>query len=226
MVLTDFPCFKFWEPPVTRMSKSFFLEIFIKKRNFFGKLCVYIDEGGDKLREKEILRKLKKGETTYIEYVVTTYYSEIYMYLCRKLGNEIEAQDVTQEVFAKFFANLHAYKEMGKLRNYLFKLATNASNDIFRKNRPTISLEEAGDILDTQISPTESIEKKEDAERVKLALQSLPMQQREVIILRFYHELSFLEIARITDSNLSTAKTRYRRGMESLKRILEVEYEA
>lgn len=178
------------------------------------------------MREKEVIRNLKSGETSDIEYVVSTYYNEIYTYLCRKMGNEIEAQDVTQEVFAKFFANIHSYKEMGKLRNYLLRLATNASNDVFRKNRPTVSFEETEEIADTQMSPMERVEQNEEKERVRLALQSLPAHQREVIILRFYHELSFWEIARITDSNLSTAKTRYRRGMESLKQILEVEYES
>lgn len=178
------------------------------------------------MQEREIIRKLKNGETSKVEYVVSTYYNEIYTYLCRKMGNEIDAQDVTQEVFAKFFANIDSYKEMGKLRNYLLRLATNASNDVFRKSRPTVSFEDTGEIVDEQMSPVEKVEQQEEKERVRLALQSLPAHQREVIILRFYHELSFWEIARITDSNLSTAKTRYRRGMESLKRILEVEYEA
>lgn len=177
------------------------------------------------MREKDIIRNLKNGEIEQIEYIVSAYYEEIYSYLCRKLGNEIEAQDVTQEVFVKFFANLHTYQERGKLRNYLFKLATNASNDVFRKSKPTLSFDEAGELQDSKPAPWEMVEKKEDKARVKEALQALPVYQREVIILRFYHELPFGDIARITDSNLSTVKTRYRRGMEALKKILEVEYE-
>lgn len=176
------------------------------------------------MREKDIIRDLKNGDMKQIEYIVSIYYGEIYRYLCRKLGNETEAQDVTQEVFVKFFANLHTYQERGKLRNYLFKLATNASNDVFRKSRPTLSFDEADTLQDAQMTPSEVVEKREEKERVKEALQVLPASQREVIILRFYHELPFWDIARITDSNLSTVKTRYRRGMETLKRILEVEY--
>lgn len=177
------------------------------------------------MREKDIMRNLKNGETEYVEYIVSIYYEEIYHYLCRKLGNEIEAQDVTQEVFVKFFANLHSYQERGKLKNYLLKLATNASNDVFRKSKPTITFDEAGELQDGNMTPWEIAEQKEDKERVKQALQELPVYQREVIILRFYHELPFWDIARITDTNLSTVKTRYRRGMETLKKILEVEYE-
>ncbi len=177
------------------------------------------------MREKDRIEKLKNGDIEQIEYIVSTYYGEIYSYLCRKLGSEIDAQDVTQEVFAKFFANLHTYQERGKLRNYLFKLATNASNDIFRKNKPTLPLDETVKLQDTELTPWEIAEKKEDKERVKAALQTLSPYQREVIILRFYHDLPFGDIARITNSNLSTVKTRYRRGMDSLKKILEVEYE-
>ena len=177
------------------------------------------------MREKDVIRNLKNGETEYIEYVVNTYYGEIYSYLCRKIGNEIEAQDVTQEVFSKFFVNLHTYQERGKLRNYLLKLATNATNDVFRKSRPEISFEEAGEIEDLKQTPWETVQQKEEKEMVKCALQALPVKQREVIILRFYHEVPFGDIARITDSNLSTVKTRFRRGMETLKKILEVDYE-
>lgn len=54
------------------------------------------------------------------------------------------------------------------------------------------------------------------------ALQILPLEQREVIILRFYHELSFRDISRIMETNLSTVKSRYRRGMEALEARLEV----
>lgn len=182
---------------------------------------VYIYEGGENLKEKEIIRNLKNGENAYIEYIVSTYYDEIYCYLCRKLGNETEAEDVTQEVFTKFFANIHSYQERGKLKHYLLKMATNASNDVFRKSKPVISFDEAGDLQDWNLSPSELLEQKEEAERVKRALQILSVQQREVIILRFYHELPFWDIARITDSNLSTVKTRYRRGMAQLKKILK-----
>ncbi|MBQ8519478.1 MAG: RNA polymerase sigma factor [Agathobacter sp.] len=177
------------------------------------------------MREKDIIQKIKNGETELIEHIVSTYYTEIYSYLCRKLGSEIEAQDVTQEVFIKFFTNLHTYQERGKLKNYLFKLATNASNDVFRKNKPMHSLDVVEELQDSNPTPWEVTEQKEDQKRVKAALQTLSGQQREVIILRFYHELSFLDIARITESNLSTVKTRYRRGMMELKKILEVEYE-
>lgn len=138
------------------------------------------------MREKNIIRSLKNGETEYIEYIVSSYYGEIYSYLCRKMGNEIEAQDVTQEVFAKFFANLHIYQERGKLKNYLLKLATNASNDVFRKSRPVITFDEIEELQDTQMTPWEITEQKEEKVRVKQALQALSIHQREVIILRFY----------------------------------------
>ena len=96
---------------------------------------------------------------------------------------------------------------------------------MFRKSKPVTSYEEIGDLLDAKLSPLEVVEQREDAARVKRALQNLSLQQREVIILRFYHELPFWDIAKITDTNLSTIKTRYRRGMASLKKMLEVENE-
>ena len=133
------------------------------------------------VKEKEWIQHVKNGKSEYMEYIVSAYYTEIYSYLCRKLGSETEAQDVAQEVFIKFYANIHSYQERGKLKNYLLKLATNASNDMFRKSRQMISLDEAGEQQDIQMSPLEVIEQKERSASVKEALQKLSLQQREAV---------------------------------------------
>lgn len=186
---------------------------------------VYSYESGDELKEKEIIQGLRNGKSEYVEFVVVSYYEEVFHYLCRKLGDVTEAQDLTQDVFLRFFTKLYLYQDKGKLRNYLLKIATNLSNDIFRKIKPTIPIEQYFDIPDGEKTPLERVETEELKSEVNTALQMLTLEQREVIILRFYHDLSFKDIARITDANLSTVKSRYRRGMETLKKRLEVNYE-
>lgn len=177
------------------------------------------------MKEKEIIQGLRNGKSEYVDFIVARYYEEVFHYLCRKLGDVTEAQDLTQDVFLRFFTKLYLYQDKGKLRNYLLKIATNLSNDIFRKRKPTIPIEQYFDIPDNEKNPLERVEIKEMKNEVNTALQMLPLEQREVIILRFYHDLSFKDIARITDANLSTVKSRYRRGMETLKKRLEVNYE-
>lgn len=171
--------------------------------------------------DKYLIKSAQAGESTAPERIVHEYYDEIYRYLYRKFGNSFDAQDVTQEVFVKFFSSIHSYSERGKLRNYLFKLAANASNDVFRKSVKSVSLDEVTELQDISEGPAESAQRKDDKQAVRDALQSLPSFQRDVIILRFYHDMPFADIAKITDSNISSAKSRYRQGMEKLKKVLE-----
>jgi RNA polymerase sigma factor (sigma-70 family) len=79
--------------------------------------------------------------------------------------------------------------------------------------------------LRSDAPPTEdAAEKREAAEAVKNALRELPVFQRDVLILRFYHDLPFKDIARIMDCRLSSTKSRYRQGMDKLRDLLERTY--
>ena len=155
-----------------------------------------------------------------IERIIACHYNEIYHFLCRKLSDNDAAQDVTQTVFVKFIANLSHYNERGKLRNYLFKLAANAGNDWFRKQSNFVSLDNLGELVSDASSPEAIVIHQDTAEAVKRALKKIPAFQRDVIILRFYHNLSFKDIAQITSSRLPSTKSRYRQGMAKLKKLL------
>lgn len=170
------------------------------------------------------IRRIQRGSASALDEVVVAYYDEVYRFLCRKLADREAAQDVTQTVFVKFAAGLLHYDERGKLRNYLFKLASNAGNDWFRNQAKTLPLDDLCDLPSDEPDPGVTAERRETAEAVRRALHALPGFQRDCIILRFYHDLSFKDIAWITGSKVSSAKSRYRQGMEKLKYLLEEEW--
>jgi RNA polymerase sigma-70 factor (ECF subfamily) len=176
------------------------------------------------MRDHGPIRRIQNSDISVLDEVITTHYDEIYRFLCRKLVDREAAQDVTQTVFVKFAAGLSRYDERGKLRNYLFKLASNAGNDWFREQVRTVPLDDLGDPPSDELGPQAMAEKRETADAVKHALYTLPGFQRDSIILRFYHDLSFKDIAWITGTNVSTAKSRYRQGMEKLKYLLKEEW--
>ena len=175
------------------------------------------------LRDDELIRGIQSGDTSALDKIIETYYKEVFQFLCRKLSNFEAAQDVTQTVFTKFAATFSRYDERGKLRNYLFKLAANAGNDWFRKKTDFVPLDELQEFESNESTPEESTINRDTAATVKRSLQMLPDFQRDVIILRFYHDLPFKDIARITGHNLSSTKSRYRQGMEKLKNLLKKE---
>lgn len=165
--------------------------------------------------EKELVCRAKLGDKEALNEIVDVYYDEIYKFLYRRMGNKAAAEDVTQDTFIKFIKNLPYYKEKNKLKSFLFKIAINTSNDYFRRYKQELfflTLDNIGE----EITEDKTLQK-EDALIVREAVLSLPDIQRDVIILRFYHDLKIKEIASIQKVPVPTVKTRLRRALKALK---------
>lgn len=165
--------------------------------------------------EKELVCRAKLGDKEALNEIVDVYYDEIYKFLYRRMGNQAAAEDVTQDTFIKFIKNLPYYKEKNKLKSFLFTIAINTSNDYFRRYKQEITFLTL-DNIGEEITEDKTLQK-EDALIVREAVLSLPDIQRDVIILRFYHDLKIKEIASIQKVPVPTVKTRLRRALKALK---------
>ncbi len=168
------------------------------------------------MRDRELVEQAKYGDKEALSQIVRRYYNEIYLFIYRRLGDSYSAEDITQEVFLKFTQCLPQYKEKDKLKSYLLSIAINCSNDYYRKAKR--------EVLSEEIEITEEVVISFDSdmrECIKSALLQLPDEQRNVIILRYYHDLKIREISRITSCSQSTVKSRLYRGENQLKEILK-----
>lgn len=156
-----------------------------------------------------------------IEEIVRVYYEDIFSFLCRKMPSFQDAEDVTQIVFLKFAKGMEKYHEQGKLKNYLFKMAINASHDFYRKKVDFAPIDEGMEQPSKDPCPIDVVIEKERGLRIRRALLCLPEFQRDTIILRFYQDLAFRDIARITNTNVSTAKSRYKQGLKKLSAMIK-----
>ncbi len=169
--------------------------------------------------EKELVCRAKIGDKEALNELIEIYYADVYSFLYRRMSNKAAAEDVTQDTFIKFIKNLPYYKEKNKLKSFLFTIAINASNDFFRRHKQEtslLSLDDAGKEITEEVTENEIIQK-EEALKVRKAVLSLPDIQRDVIILRFYHEFKIKEIASIQKVPVPTVKTRLRRALKALK---------
>jgi RNA polymerase sigma-70 factor (ECF subfamily) len=136
---------------------------------------------------------------------------------------------VAQEAFLKAYRGLAAFKREARFSSWLYQIATNLCRDRLRrrKARPQVSLEaleEAGPwIPETRPGADERLLERDLAEAVRRAVLALPEEQREVVILKEYQELTFLEIAQTLDVPVSTVKTRLYRGLVRLRSRLETQ---
>ena len=156
-----------------------------------------------------LLRRIHQGDESAIEEFVRKYYPLILRYCRLHLRDSAEAEDVTQEVFARFFRTLPQYRHSGKLANYLYVIAGNLCRDSFKKPRP-LPLEDAPE-QSQELTP--ELDRKMDVRR---ALNSLPPELREAAVLYFYQELPQRSIAKILGIGLPLVKYRIRRAKELL----------
>ena len=159
------------------------------------------------IEDKKVIRRIQSGEAEDSQILIEKYYQEIFRFSYYMTGNKEDAYDCTQE--------------MQKFKAWLFQIARNVCYDGFRREKEIpsgISKEFVrGESLET---PEKYMQAKQMSERVRDALSQLPDMQRDVLILRFYHELKIKEIAQITNTVNATVKSRLRQGMEKMKRAL------
>jgi RNA polymerase sigma-70 factor (ECF subfamily) len=179
--------------------------------------------------DEELVEACQAGEACAFDILVARWEDRIRGAAFRFLGSEEEARDVAQEAFLKAYRALDGFKREARFSSWLYQIATNLCRDRLRRRRTraTVSLEaleEAGPVMvETRPGAHERLLERDLAQAVRRAIHALPEEQREVVILKEYQELTFLEIAQALDVPVSTVKTRLYRGLGQLRLRLERE---
>ena len=178
--------------------------------------------------DEELVDAFQAGDLSAFDDLLRRWERRIQAAIYRVMGTEDEARDLSQETFLKAYRALGGFKREARFSSWLYQIALNLCRDRMRrrKGRTLISL----DALDEEgvgfprrqdPSPLDLVESTALARAVAAAVSGLPDEQREVIVLKEYQDLTFLEIAEILDVPLSTVKTRLYRGLGQLRLRLE-----
>jgi len=153
-----------------------------------------------------------------------THAAQVYGYVLALLADTAEAEDVVQEVFLRALAQSERWFGLRNPAGYLFRTARNEALSRLRKRevRGRLAPEIARDLLLVE-SGDGHLERQEEAARVSTALLALPVDQREVVVLKLYQDKTFKQIARLTGVSQNTAASRYRYALAKLREILETE---
>jgi len=178
--------------------------------------------------DEELVARSKTGDTESFNQLVKRWERPIFALAYRTLGREEDARDVTQETFLRAFRALGGFKGDAKFSSWLYRIALNLCRDWIRKDRraPMMAVPEGVDVeqLNAERQPVESVEdiaaRAELSRVVARAMESLPPEQRQAIILKEYHGLTFQEIADLMKCPLSTVKTRVYQGLSTLRATL------
>jgi len=167
-----------------------------------------------------------KGNERAFEQLVQRHKSRIYTTIYLIVKDQCVAEDLLQDTFIKAVGTIKSgrYNDEGKFLPWIMRIAHNLAIDYFRRERryPTVILEDGSNVfntLDFSEDSAESIQiKKETHERLRELIQQLPEQQREVLMMRHYGEMSFQEIADATGVSINTALGRMRYALINLRK--------
>lgn len=179
--------------------------------------------------ELKVIEAVLEGDVDRFEALVNRYQKPIINFIFRMVGNYEDATELAQEVFIKSYVSLASYNRQYRFSTWLFRIATNRAIDFLRKRRvPVVSMEGDHDDYTPQFegdisSPLERMESNRVRVLLNDAIQQLPPDYREVIVLYHINEVSYEEIAEITDLPLGTVKNRIFRARKMMKKILEGE---
>lgn len=168
-----------------------------------------------------LIKKMKQGDETAFDAFVHKYYREILSYCGYHCADKGDAEDMTQETFLRFFAKLHDYRWQGKTKNYLYTIAGNLCKDYFKKRRD-IPVEES-DFQERAEFAVQPMETALERLAVEWALEQLPNELTEVIILYYFQDLKLREIAAVLHISVSLAKYRLRQAKKKLGELLGTE---
>lgn len=156
-----------------------------------------------------LIYRMKNGDDQAIDAFVRKYYPSILRYCTFHIKDRGYAEDMTQEVFVRFFRTLHQYQHYGKALNYLYVIAANVCRDYCRRPEEI----PAEELPEQPVFVMEPLELRMD---VHTAVQKLPKELREVTILFFFQECRQKEIARILGIDVPLVKYRIKRAKELL----------
>lgn len=182
------------------------------------------------LDDQELVRKYIAGNESAIEVLVERYQSKIYTSIYLLVKDQYLAEDIFQDAFIKVINTLRSgrYNEEGKFLPWVMRIAHNLVIDYFRKEKrnPTITSADGTDILNfIQIheeSTEERLLREQTHSDLRKFIRLLPDEQKEVLIMRHYGELSFKEIAELTDVSINTALGRMRYALSNLRKMMNI----
>jgi RNA polymerase sigma-70 factor (ECF subfamily) len=175
-----------------------------------------------------LIKRFQEGNNDALEMLIRRHEEKIFSSIFFLVKDEYLTEDLFQDVFIKIIDKLRKkhYNEEGKFLPWALRISHNLCVDYFRKikRKPSITTSDNRDIFETINVVADSAEvemmRKQSYMLVTNMLQTLPEDQREVIVLRFFAGLNFKDIAKVTNCSINTALGRMRYGLINLRKLM------
>ena len=175
--------------------------------------------------DEELVERFQSGEASAFDVLVRRWERKVQGAIYRLVGPGEDVRDLSQETLLKAYRGLRTFKKEARFSSWLYQIALNVCRDRMRRGRGKTyvsfdELAETGETGEVGPSALDLIEARDLSRQVAAAVAALPEEQREVVVLKEYQGLTFVEIAEALDVPLSTVKTRLYRGLGQLRQQL------
>ena len=172
-------------------------------------------------QEQRWVQRALAGETSAFSQLVEAYQKPVYNLAYRMLGNSVEAEDAAQETFIRAYTRLETYDPSRKFSSWMLSIASHYCIDLLRRRRVNLlSIDDLPPMVDLSMPrsahPEQIVVADQVADEVQQLLQTLPPHYRVPVILRYWYDMSYREIAEAMDVTESTIKTRLHRARARL----------
>ena len=171
-----------------------------------------------------LVERMAAGDVQALDELYALEGNAVLGFLITRLNNRQLAEEVLQDVMLAAWNNAPSFRGDSKVRTWLMVIARNrAINATRRKKLPMVQFDETFTLQSEDTGPVEKLERKSDHSAVREAIANLPEEQREVLVLVFYHQMTGPEVAEILGISHGTVKSRLHRAKAALKGILKQE---
>jgi len=173
------------------------------------------------MHEQELIERLKAGDPKAIDEIVNSFKGPLFALILRMVSNHSAAEDIFQETWLRVIRNVQSFRGDSKLSTWLFQIAVNLCRDAIRKKKrwTHVSIDDYADSLscDPGFDGLSMIK----AQQIRKMVDSIPVKMREVVVLRYYHDLNDKEISEIVGCPVGTVKSRFFHASKILRKKWE-----
>ncbi len=184
------------------------------------------------LSDQELVKNYLNGDNASFEILLTRHKSRVFAFIMSKIKNRNLSEDIFQDTFIKVINSLQKgkYNEEGKFLPWMMRIAHNLMIDHFRKEakmrkvRPTAEFD-IFDVLDDGNKNQEEVMMQTQVHAdLKVLIEQLPKDQKEVLKMRYFEDLSFKQISNLTETSINTALGRMRYALINLRKLAEKQH--
>ncbi len=177
------------------------------------------------LEDKLLILRCKRGSKAAFQRIYEKYEGLLRTLAANLLYDKSAAEDIVHDVFVSLLQAMNGFELRSSLPGYLKTCVSNKARDYSKKKRPHMLADNVADQLVSNEDPIQLVEQSQSLRKLGLAMEQLPYEQREAIVLYLHGQMTFKAIAKLQQVSIKTAHSRYRAGLDGLRSILNGEVE-